>query len=760
MVIICLSSSIRSAGAQEYIILRITLNEEDKGEFFCILSPDRDIWLKREDLTEIGLNSTVGTDSVFDQETYVPLSSIPDLDFYFKEDEVLLIITAAPHMFMTQVIDARYSRSANVQYTDTGSVFFNYGGTYIDETDGSLFDITGELGISFDRYFGKSTFVYDKTDDKENTSRLETSLTVDDRKNLRTVTIGDHSAFSGVLGSGTLLGGINLSKNFSIDPYFITYPSLDLKGAVETPSEVEVYLDGMLVKREHLSPGEFVFRDVPSTAGLGTARVVIHDIYGRERTVATPFYFSDRLLKKGLHEYSYSAGFIREHFGRRSFSYGKAAFLAFHKLGYADTLTIGYTAEASDNIVNVGPTASFTLAKAGQVDIAAAVSRADGEYGYSGLASYAFQSRNINARISVRSNSEEYANLAIGPSDDKAKAQLNAALGFGLKKAGSLTAAYSLSDMYIAETTSRISLSFNKALTKTATLYIHGSEIKGSGRTHEIVAGIHMYFGRDISGNMSYIGREDDDIEKVTVRKSVPSGTGHGFRADFEHSRDRNNWGVNYQYQNNAGMYEAGYSDRMDNRSTRISAAGGIGYIDKSIFFSRPILDSYAKVKIGELEGVRTYYYGNEIGKTDSRGEVIIPNLHSFYDNKIDVEVKDIPLNYAVPALTQYISPPFRSGSVIHFDVRRIQALVGSLWFLEGGLRTPIRSAIIYIETDTEVIEGAAGTDGEFYVENVPPGTHSAQALFNGSVCHFTINVPKSENMILETGDITCEVRK
>ena len=77
-------------------------------------------------------------------------------------------------------------------------------------------------------------------------------------------------------------------------------------------------------------------------------------------------------------------------------------------------------------------------------------------------------------------------------------------------------------------------------------------------------------------------------------------------------------------------------SDRTNNYDLTVS--GGIAFIDKSFYPTRPIRDSFALVKVGDLEGVTVSYSNNEVGTTDKKGELIIPNLNSYYYNDISIE--------------------------------------------------------------------------------------------------------------------------
>lgn len=746
--------------SQELAVLKLILNTEDKGEFFLILAHDNDIWIKRNDLENIGFKKGLGRDIQFARETYVSLKSISELTFQINEEDVSLDITAPPHLFEKQSLDFSYKKPYKVILTKDRSAFLNYALIYNYKTLEPLFNISGELGISIGDYLGMSTFTYEKTRDKENAVRLITGITHNDRQKLISSVFGDFSASSGALGSGVVLGGINFSKNFSIDPYFLRFPSLNLSGTVETPSDAEVYLDGLLMRKERLSPGEFLFNDVPATVGFGTAKIVIKDAYGREKIISTPYYYTDNLLKKGLHEYSYSIGFIRKDFGVKNFAYGNPAFMSFHNYGFSEYLKLGYAAEASNGLVNLGPSASILISKAGILDAALAFSDSEGKYGVSGFLGYSFQTKNIGARIFLRSNSEEYSNLTMKPSDDKAEIQFSGAVGIGGKKSGFITADYSFSDMYRTVRISKTTISYNKALTKLATFFVIASETRAAETNDEIFLGLHIYLGKDVSGSVSYTHSDNSEIKKANIYKSLPIGTGFGYRAEIENPNGRNNLDAVLQYQNNLGIYEVDFTNRTRDNGYSFSVSGGIGYIDNSIFLSRPINDSFAKVKVDELEGVRVYYYNNEVDRTGKDGELIIPNMRSFHDNNISIESKDIPINYNIPLLTQYISPPYRSGAVVKFDVTKAQGITGTVYMLDKGIEVPLESTLMVIQAKDKLIEGLIGTDGEFYLENVPNGKYAAKIIYRGKECHFDIIIPDSTEVLVDLGKIICEAGK
>jgi outer membrane usher protein FimD/PapC len=49
------------------------------------------------------------------------------------------------------------------------------------------------------------------------------------------------------------------------------------------------------------------------------------------------------------------------------------------------------------------------------------------------------------------------------------------------------------------------------------------------------------------------------------------------------------------------------------------------------------------------------------------------------------------------------------------------------------------------------------GKGGEFYLENVPPGTYRALAEIPGKSCSFDLTVPETDEMIVDLGVLACE---
>ncbi|MEK6696150.1 MAG: fimbria/pilus outer membrane usher protein, partial [Candidatus Deferrimicrobiota bacterium] len=186
-------------------------------------------------------------------------------------------------------------------------------------------------------------------------------------------------------------------------------------------------------------------------------------------------------------------------------------------------------------------------------------------------------------------------------------------------------------------------------------------------------------------------------------------------------------------------------------------AYGGVAFVGETIGFSRPITDSFGLVSVGGLEGIRVYHNNQEMGRTDGRGKLFLPSLGSYYENRISIADKDVPIEYSLREVLKVVSPPLRSGSRIPFEVKRIQAVTGTLGLRRDGEWKPAEYVEVRLPVEGREIAFPTGKGGEFYVEDLGPGTHVATVEQEGKRCLFEMKVPATDDMIVDLGRLTCE---
>jgi outer membrane usher protein len=171
------------------------------------------------------------------------------------------------------------------------------------------------------------------------------------------------------------------------------------------------------------------------------------------------------------------------------------------------------------------------------------------------------------------------------------------------------------------------------------------------------------------------------------------------------------------------------------------------------------VQDSYALVRVPGVKGVRAYSSHQEVGTTGRTGDLLVPDLHAYYANILDVADNDIPLQYAVPDVNQTLALPYRGGAVAVFDVQKIQRVVGAIRMADKGEdRIPTYGELVVTVNGRE-LTSPVGSSGRFYFEDLPAGAHAAVVKdTSGKECAFTITVPSSNGTLVNLGTLRCEV--
>ena len=84
--------------------------------------------------------------------------------------------------------------------------------------------------------------------------------------------------------------------------------------------------------------------------------------------------------------------------------------------------------------------------------------------------------------------------------------------------------------------------------------------------------------------------------------------------------------------------------------------------IGGSIHATRPVDESYGLIRVPGVSGVRGYLSNQEVGRTDRRGDLLVPNLLPYYGNRLGINDKDIPMDHDIGTTELTIAPPFRGG--------------------------------------------------------------------------------------------------
>jgi len=758
------------AGLQEQIIVDIKLNSENKGDVIVYLAPGKDFLIGVDELKEMGFVEPKGTLSIIQQKPHISLRSMNGVTYEFNERKLSLDIFAAPELLATRVLDFKPQRAPRVYYPNDNSAFLNYGVSYASDlysADSRSFNVTNELGVRLNDILFLTESTYIQTNAESNFVRLQSSAIYDFRKDMRRLVAGDYFASSGNLGASVNMGGLSYSKLYSIDPYFIKQPLFNFTGQTKLPSEADIYVDGVLMRREKLSPGSFELQNIQYYGGYRNVNVVIRDAFGREQLIQNPFFFNDILLKQGLNEYSYNIGFLRDNYGVESNDYGKPAFTFFHRYGLSDKLTVGFRGEGSTaDRVNFGPTVSFLEKNIGI--FTASISQSLGDYvGWAGLFSHTYQSKWFSSQVYVQGNSRDYRTIATGDlaNTDILRLQYSASVGYSTREFGSLSFNYAQTKKYVGLDTETYGATYQRQIMDRVQLsltYTHSSQ-----NEYGDVFGIRFtwYPGKDTTVSLAHQRDNKADMTTFQVQKNAPVGEGYGYRLSASQGNAPESSGsyvnpfvqVNGKYGIYTAEYRGQYGSTGNSETYQVSASGGIVFVGGTAGLTRPVYDSFGLVKVADLKGIEVSQNNQVIGKTNSAGKIFVPSMNSFSDNYISINDKNLPLNYTAHYINRQVSPPYRSGSVIPFEIKKIQGITGTLHVRMKGTLAPVEFVEIRMKVSGKSLSFPTGKGGEFYMENIPPGRYLAELEYMDKRLEFDIIIPKNDETIIELGKIFVE---
>jgi outer membrane usher protein len=542
---------------------------------------------------------------------------------------------------------------------------------------------------------------------------------------------------------------------------------------VLTRSTAEVYVNGQLIRREQLPPGPFELRNLPATVGSGTAEVILRDAFGRQQVISSPFYFTSSLLRAGVQEWSYDVGFRRDQQVTGLGEYGPWTVLARHRVGVTDDLSLGGRLELAADLVSGGPLVTARL-PVGEIEVSAAGSRNDTQDGYAGSLAYNYTSRAFTVGWALSTFSDHYVSTSLKAPEDRPFLAATALIGFPVTTRSTVTLQYTHTDFRDARPQELASASVSLRLTSRANLFVTASYARQPEQKPDttVFTGLTYFLGDSTTATASNEVSRHQNTSAVEVQRSLPLGTGLGYHArvgrveqDLPQEAGRSGGSqVDYvgladlQYQNQYGFYEASYERTTTGNSTMLTAAAGIVAIGGSLHLSRPVQDGFALVNVPGVRGVRASLDNQEIGRTDGRGQLLVPNLLPYYGNRIGIMDQDIPIDYSIGVTDQLVAPPMKGGSVVTFPARRVQAFVGVVVVETGGRTVTPAYGQLSVTAEGQTYESPIGRDGEFYLENLPRGPHPAVIDHKDAVCRFTLDAPASPASLVDMGTVRCTV--
>jgi len=739
------------AQSEQRALLDLVVNHVDRGQILVLIRVS-EVWAAVGALERADLERFAGERMTIDGAPWVRLGSLaPGILFELSERDLSLRITARQEHLGLRRLELNSNRPAGIEYARNTSAFLNYA---LKWDRGSGAGVFGDAGFNTGGALLTTTFGGAAN---RPFVRGQTSLTIDRRTDMRRWVMGDTFANTGLLGGGTFLGGVSVSRDYGIDPYFQRYPTVDMAGSVLSPSTLEIYVNDRLVGRQDLAPGRYDLSGLPASNGHGVARLVVRDAFGRQQELVSSYYLTTSVLAAGLSEYDYHVGYQRLDESLSNWKYAVPVVLGRQRFGLSDRVTAGFRAEATPNLVSGGPTMNLRFGF-GEMELAAAGSREDARSGAAASAGYAYFAGGASLGASVRYLTSGYATISLRPGGTRTRgeATIYGAIPAGVR--GSVTIRHTLVDRQDEPRFSATSIVASIRVSGRTNLFTTVANDWRNRRTgFQLFAGMGFFLRPRTTASISRDYQGSTSRASVDLQQSLPVGVGYGYRMSADLER-RQALGA-LTYQGRYGRYDLEQTAVNGRQTMSLKAAGGLVAIGGGLYATRPVQDGFVLLRVPDVPGVRGYASNQEIGRTNRRGDLLVPALLPYYGNRLSIADEDIPLDRTVGERERTIAPPYRGGALLSFPVRRFQNSSGRVRLQrDGGQIVPLFGQLI-VRVGRESFESPVGADGEFYLENVPPGRHPAELLYEQKACFFTIEIPVSAASVVNLGTVRCSDR-
>ena len=592
--------------------------------------------------------------------------------------------------------------------------------------------------------------------------RLDSSYTFADVNTLRRYSVGDYIASGLSWTRPVRMGGVQVRSDFSMRPDLVTFPLPTIKGSTAVPSTVEVLADGNVSASSHVAPGPFQVSQLPVVSGAGTISMTMTDALGQQVITTQPFYASTELLAPGLKTYSFQAGLVRRNWGTLSNDYGKLAGSAVYRRGLTSTFTFEGSAEATPGTMQAGAGGEKQIGHLGVVNFAAAGSAGGGHSGGQITAGTQRIGRVYSLGGSATLATRVYRDVAAINGDGIVRKQISAFTGLNLKHVGSVGAVYAEIDRDLpaapmpqsiapSQHSQVVSANYSHQIHRATFYASEFTDLSQRGSTG-LQVGITIPLGRRSSASVT--GTSDGSAQ-IQAQKSASSIGEWGYNGYVSTGNSDHAFGQ-VQYKSPVGVFTAGVDHSAGNTSARLEAQGAVSLTDGAVFPSNTIYDSFAVVDTGAVPHVHVLQENREVGKTNSSGRLLVPDMRAFDLNHLAIAATDIPADVTLDTDTRAIRPQDRSGVVVKFPVKVSH---GALLKLvdEKGQPLELGSVATLHATGTTA---PIGYDGEAYVADL--GQHNVLSVEreNGQRCTVSFDYKPVAGDIPSIGPLRCAVKE
>lgn len=548
------------------------------------------------------------------------------------------------------------------------------------------------------------------------------------------------------------VGGLQLSRNFSIRPDLVTAPLPSFAGEAAVPTGVDLFINGYRQGRAEVAPGRFVLESVPVVNGAGEARIVTTDAVGRQIATMIPFYVAPELLRPGLTDFSMELGALRKNFGLSSFRYGRAVASASARRGVTAQFTVSGHAEAARGLWNAGVGGAWTPGLWGALNGAVAVSRARQAAGTQLTAGYTYAGRRFSFGAEHMERSRGFTDLGgfdLGRFTGSARSD-RVSLSMLIDGVGSVGAGYIASRSRDGSRAQLGSASASIPIGRRASAF-GALDYDFHRRRFSAQIRLVVPLGGEVVGSAGLARLPGGSARaQASLAKPTPSAGGIGYAADMAYGAGGAFLGhASATWRTAAFQAEAGAATSGGAHSAWAGAAGSVAFMDGQAFVANALPGAFALVSTG-MARVPVYYENQAVGVTDAGGRLFVPMVAAHHRGRFAINPVNLPIGAVAERTETRAVLRAGTGAVIRLPVAFHLSATGRIVDAVGE---PLAPGVLATLTGGRT--ATIGWDGVIVIENASGGV-TIEARTAAGVCRAHVDMPATGAFLPNLGTITC----
>ncbi|NMH60467.1 fimbria/pilus outer membrane usher protein [Alteromonas ponticola] len=587
--------------------------------------------------------------------------------------------------------------------------------------------------------------------------------------------------------SGVDILGVGISRDFSLIPTRNIRPKARRSFSLQQNAEVDVIIDGVLLRRLSLEAGNYDLDDIPLSPGSNDISLIIRDHTGLEELIDFSVATGLELLSEGEFEYSflYGAPSVYEN-NQLNYLYDDRIAHGYIEYGLSPWLTVGANAQKNENTHQLGGHALFA-SKLGVFEIAATRSHSkiagrgsayriafDSEIDHM----FSFNPRlnifyeyfspnftelNINdLNIDAASSSSHFVSGTISATIDET---LNASLAMSYRhddsrgnnywqvspslsgQLFSTSATWSLRTNYLNSefTGSEWNVSFAVSYSLSS-----ASRMKASYNSNNEQYAMDAYY----HNNVGYIGGLSGFASLISsAEQSLGLDTGASY------------YGSSFQASGRYSQRYTSFDSANRVQSTRINIGSSLAFAGNEFVIGRPVREGFAIVtKHANLSENRvsvspSVEKGYSKAILDTFDTALLSDFLAYSPQLIPYDIDNLPVGYDLGEGAFRINPSYKRGYLFQIGSDAVITVIGQLKAKATGSDLGLVSGLATLQDGDNLAEPQeffSNSKGVFAISGLKPGVYRLE-LNTADKLSTIIDLRNAPETLVRLGEIYVE---